>query len=139
TPNNFRLYRDPETSRFVFLPWGLDRALRPRFEPQLVHDWVPALDRYRSVWNTRALVLSGCLASPGCRAAYTERVRALSELFESLDLAALARTELGLIEDAGRADLRKPADDEYAEHSRRLLLEYIAERPAALLAELPSP
>lgn len=136
TPNNFRLYRDPETSRFVFLPWGLDRALRPRFEPELVHGWVPELDRYRSVWNTHALVLSGCLASPGCRQAYTERLLALTELFESLDLASAARTELALIAPAGRADRRKPADDDYAEHVRRLLLEYIAERPAAVRAEV---
>jgi hypothetical protein len=138
TPNNFRLYRDPETQRFVFLPWGLDRALRPRFEPQLVHEWVPALDRYRSVWNTHALVLSGCLASPTCRATFTERLRSLSELFESLDLAAAGRAELELLREAGQADQRKPADDDYAEHSRRMLLEYIAERPAALRAELPA-
>jgi len=138
TPNNFRLYRDPETSRFVFLPWGLDRALRPRFEPQLVHDWVPALERYRSVWNTHALVLSGCLASPDCHAAYTQRLRELSLVFENLDLATAARAELELIEAAGRADLRKPADDEYAAHARSMLLEYIAERPVALRAELPA-
>ena len=138
TPNNFRLYRDPETNRFVFLPWGLDRALRPRFEPQLVHDWVPALERYRSVWNTGALVLSACLASPDCHAAYIERLRELSELFESLDLASAARAELELVEAAGWADLRKPADDEYAAHARSMLLEYIAERPAALRAELPA-
>ncbi|MEO8181444.1 MAG: CotH kinase family protein [Deltaproteobacteria bacterium] len=137
TPNNFRLYRDPATQRFVFLPWGLDRALRPRFEPELVHEWVPALDRYRSVWDTHALVLSGCLASPTCRAEYTERLRSLSELFESLDLAAVAQAELELLREAGQADQRKPADDEYAEHCRRLVLEYIAERPAALRAELP--
>jgi len=137
-PNNFRLYRDPETNRFVFLPWGLDRALRPRFEPQLVHDWVPALEPYRSVWNTRALVLSGCLASPECHAAYIERLRELGELFESLDLASTARAELELIEAAGWADQRKPADDEYAAHARSLLLQYIAERPAALRAELPA-
>jgi spore coat protein CotH len=138
TPNNFRLYRDPESQRFVFLPWGLDRALRPRFEPQLVHEWVPALERYRSIWNTNALVLSGCLASPECHSAYAERLHELTELFESLDLAHAARAELALIQAAGQADLRKPADDDYAAHARQLLLEYIAERPAALRAELPA-
>jgi hypothetical protein len=136
-PNNFRLYRDPETDRFVFLPWGLDRALRPRFEPKLVHGWVPALDRYRSVWSTRSVLLSGCLASSDCRQAFTERLRELAALFEQLDLAALARAEWQLIDAAGRADRRKPADDAYVEHARGLLLEYIAERPAALRAELP--
>lgn len=137
TPNNFRLYRDPETQRFVFLPWGLDRALRPRFEPRLVHDWVPPLERYRSVWKTHSLLLAGCLASPECRQAYIVRLRELTELFEQLQLAEQARAELQLIEAAGQADQRKPAGDEYVRHARELLLEYIAERPAALRAELP--
>jgi hypothetical protein len=120
----------------VFLPWGLDRALRPRFEPELVHDWVPALDRYRSAWDTPAVVLSGCLASPDCRTAYGARLREMTELFEGLDLAAEAHVESALIAEASRADLRKPSDDEYADHARRLLLDYIAERPQALRAEL---
>jgi hypothetical protein len=135
-PNNFRLYRDPDTDRFVFLPWGLDRALRPRFEPELIHDWVPALGRYRSAWNTHSVVLSGCLASPDCRSAYTARLREMSELFDELDLASAARADWALIAEASRADLRKPSDDDYAEHARRLVLEYITERPRALRAEL---
>ncbi len=137
TPNNFRLYRDPSSDRFVFLPWGLDRALRPRFEPELIHDWVPALDRYRSVWNTHAVVLSSCLTSFACREAYTARLREMTELFEALDLASAARTEAALIAGAVRADVRKPYDDDYADHARSLVLDYIAERPSALKAELP--
>jgi hypothetical protein len=135
-PNNFRLYRDPESQRFVFLPWGLDRALRPRFEPELIHGWVPALERYRSVWKASSLLLSGCLVSPGCRQAFVQRTLELTALFEQLDLAAAARAEWELIAAAGRADVRKRADDEYAEHARELLLEYVAERPAALRKEL---
>lgn len=136
-PNNFRLYRDPGTRRFEFLPWGLDRAFRPRFEPELIHDWVPALDRYRSAWSTHAVVLSGCLADGECRAAYTARLHEMAELFEGLDLASAARAETALIAEASRADLRKPSDDDYVDHARGLLLEYIAERPRALRAELP--
>ena len=135
-PNNYRLYRDPAVDRFVFLPWGLDRALRPRFDPELVHDWVPALDRYRSVWDTHAVILSGCLASPACQRAYLARVHETIELFDSLDLTSQALAETALIADAGRADLRKPADDDYVDHARQLLLEYLAERPDALRAEL---
>ncbi|HWO11495.1 MAG TPA: CotH kinase family protein [Polyangiaceae bacterium] len=137
SPNNFRLYRDPGTQRFVFLPWGLDRALRPRFEPELIHDWVPALGRYRSVWNTHSLILSGCLASPDCQRAYVARLHETAELFEALELASSARAEIGLIAEAGRADLHKPSDDDYVDHARQLLLDFITERPAALRAELP--
>jgi CotH protein len=135
-PNNYRLYRNPSDERFVFLPWGLDRALRPRFEPGLIHDWVPPLDKYRSVWNTHSVVLSGCLASPACRAAYTTRMRDMTELFAGLDLASEAHAEMALIAEAARADLRKPSDDDYAEHARSSVLVYIAERPRALRAEL---
>jgi CotH protein len=135
-PNNFRLYRDPSTDRFVFLPWGLDRALRPRFDPELVHDWLPAHARYRSAWNTNAIVLSGCLASPDCRTAYTARLHEMTALFEALDLASEVQIESSLIDEASRSDLRKPSDDEYADHARRLLLDFIAERPQALRAEL---
>jgi len=137
-PNNFRLYRDPGADRFVFLPWGLDRALRPRFDPELVHDWVPALGRYRSVWDTHAVVLSGCLASPDCRSAYVQRLDETAQLFDALDLSSHARAEVALIADAVRADRRKPSDDDYAEHARQLVLDYLAERPAALRAELLS-
>ena len=136
-PNNYRLYRDPGRDRFVFLPWGLDRALRPRFEPELIHDWVPALDEYRSVYETHSVVLSGCLASPECLAAYTTRLREVTGLFEALDLAGAARAEAALIDEAVRADRRKPSDDAYVEHARSSLLAYVAERPGALLAELP--
>ena len=59
----------------------------------------------------------------------------MTELFEGLDLAAAARAETALIAEASRADLRKPSDDDYADHARRLVLEYIAERPRALRAE----
>jgi hypothetical protein len=60
----------------------------------------------------------------------------MSELFEQLDFPAEARRESALIAEASRADLRKPSDDAYADHARRLLLQYIAERPQALRAEL---
>jgi hypothetical protein len=139
-PNNYRLYRDPGTERFVFLPWGLDRALRPRFDPGLVHEWVPALGKYRSVWNTHSLILSGCLASPDCRRAFSDRLRQAVVLFEALDLAGQARTEIDLIAEAGRTDQHKPSDDDHVDHARQLLLDYLAERPAALRAELgPAP
>ena len=136
TPNNFRLYRDPSSARFVFLPWGLDRALRPRFDPELVHEWVPALDRYRSAWDTHAVILSGCLASPDCQSAYLARLHDSIELFDDLDLTSQALAETALIGDASRADVRKPSDDDYVDHARQLLLEYLAERPDALRAEL---
>jgi hypothetical protein len=41
-----------------------------------------------------------------------------------------------LIAEASRADLRKPSDDAYADHVRRLLLQYIEERPQTPRAEL---
>jgi len=137
-PNNYRLYRDPGTDRFVFLPWGLDRALRPRFDPELVHEWVPALDRYRSVWDTHAVVLSGCLASPACQSAYVARVYETIELFDALDLPSQARTETALIADGSRADRRKPSDDDHVDHARQLVFDYLAERADVLRAELTS-
>jgi hypothetical protein len=136
-PNNFRLYRDPASDKFVFLPWGLDRALRPRFDPELVHEWVPALAKYRSVWGTHSVILSGCLASPDCRSAYIERLHEAVELFDTLDLASHARAETALIAAATRADMRKPSDDDHVDHARQLLLDYLAERPQTVRAELP--
>lgn len=135
-PNNFRLYRDPGGGRFVFLPWGLDRALRPRFDPELIHEWVPELGRYRSVWDTHSIILSGCLASSDCRAAYVARLHETIALFDALDLAHEARVETALIAPAARADRRKPSDDDYVEHARGLLLDYLAERPESLRRDL---
>jgi hypothetical protein len=134
-PNNFRLYRDPAQGRFVFLPWGLDRALRPRFDPSLVHAWIPALD-VRSLWETPSVLHDGCLRSAECRAAFVSRTRDMTELFERLDLASRAQELSSLVDEAGRADVRKDHDDEYAEYARGLVLSYVAERPAAIRAEL---
>jgi hypothetical protein len=135
-PNNFRLYRDPARARFVFLPWGLDRALRPRFDPGVVHAWIPALDHYHSLWDTQSVVQSGCLQSPSCRASFVARVREMTELFEQLDLASRAHELTRLVEDAVLADTRKPFDDEYAQYARELLAEYVEGRPEATRAEL---
>ncbi|MBT8492845.1 MAG: CotH kinase family protein [Deltaproteobacteria bacterium] len=44
TRNNFRVYSDPMTERFYFIPWGADRVLRPRHDPGLVHSWLEDLD-----------------------------------------------------------------------------------------------
>ncbi len=131
-PNNFRLYRDPGTDKFYFIPWGLDRALRPRFDPTHLHDWVPELERYRSPFRTRSLLLTGCIGSAPCKETYVARLREMADLFDAMDLASLARAQSSLIDPAVRADARKETGDDYVPYARQLLLEWLEERPDSL-------
>ncbi len=134
--NNFRIYRDPTTQRFVFLPWGLDRALRPRFDPQHVHEWIAPLPVYQSPWDARGLLLQRCIDSAGCRQAFRDRLTELTGLFEQMDLRGDANRLFSLIADAVYADERKTLDNEYVDYARTTLVDYANGRPAAVRAEL---
>lgn len=76
-PNNFRLYHDPSTGHFHFIPWGMDMSWKS-YEPA-------PLDPF----DARSLLFQKCLNGASCRAAYTAEVRATADRIEALGLPAL--------------------------------------------------
>ncbi|MEM7231408.1 MAG: CotH kinase family protein [Planctomycetota bacterium] len=70
--NNYKVYHDPKTSRFVFIPWGMDQMFRSPYsslEPRM-----------------RAVLARRVMSDPEWRAGY---VKQLPKLAASVDLKAL--------------------------------------------------
>ena len=76
-PNNFRLYHDPASGQFHFLPWGMDMSWKP-------HEAEPI-----DPMDARGMLLQRCLAGTSCRTAYIAAVRAAADQLDALDLPAL--------------------------------------------------
>lgn len=137
-PNNFHLYRDPASGRFVFLPWGLDMAWKP-FDDTAVH--LPMLDLAHSGNSplepiTAGLVLRRCLASPPCRARYLAVVREVVALLPAAGLDARASSYRAQIAPHLAADWRKVYSDAETEASFAAVLAILRARAARVLADL---
>lgn len=134
--NNFRIYDDPASGTFAFIPSGMDRALRPSRAPALVHEWVPPHPAYDSPWNAFGLVLVKCLANVPCRAAYVEAIDQMAAHFDAAGLPRLIDELAAQIRPAVQADERKELDNEYFEYALATMRTYVAGRTAAARAAL---
>jgi spore coat protein CotH len=138
-PNNFRIYHDPTTSRFVFLPWGMDMSMKPFRDSTRKHIEVFGLvhrgDRPQNPVTT-GLLFQRCLESTSCRARYAEVVAEIVDVYEQADLETLARRYKEQITPHVEADPRKEYTDAEFERGYESLLGTIRERPAAMRAEL---
>lgn len=132
--NNFRVYEDPASGTFAFIPSGMDRALRPQRAPTLVHDWVPAAPVYDSPWDAQGIVLQKCVAAPACRAEYAAALEQSTKLFEAMNLAAEVDRLAAQIRGAVRADRRKELDNRYFEYALGTMKSWISGRPASIRA-----
>lgn len=138
-PNNFRLYHDPSSQRFVFLPWGMDMAMKAFPGTDRAHIPIYALAHASddpSAPVTAGLLFQRCLKSSACRAQYTAAVREIVAVYEDLDLEAMAERYHAQIEAHVLADPRKPFDADQFQVAHRKVLATIRERPAAIRAEL---
>lgn len=138
-PNNFRIYHDPTTQRFVFLPWGMDMSMKPFRDSLAPH--IPVLGLARRGDNARGPVTAGlmfqrCLESPSCQASYVATVREMVTLYESLDLEALAERYYTQLLPHIEADPRKEYTMQQVEQHYQSVLQTIRERPAAMLADV---
>ncbi len=125
--NNYRLYHDPASSKFVFMPHGMDQMFR--------HGGMP-VDR-----GFEGMVAQAVMGRPEWREAYYARVAALltnvitpDSIFRTFD-AAVARREPAL-------QKLPPGDAEGIRGDTRELRRSIAQRipqVAAMLANRPKP
>lgn len=135
--NNFYLYLDPQTSRFRFLPWGLDAVLPVPMEPMGA--------RVAPVLAT-ALLPRVLYAQAGTRAQYLDRVAALNDaLFGASalpDLLAQLDHDGALVRPLVAAEKRAQFDAELAgvrtalEQRHAAVARGLGEAPAAPPGEL---
>lgn len=72
TSNNYHLYHQPDSGRFVFVPWGTDQTWNAGWDP----------------YSFGAVLGRGCLESPGCLHDYRVRLWQATDVLAGLDLQA---------------------------------------------------
>lgn len=142
-PNNFRLYDDPQTGKFVFLPWGMDLSLKP-FLSGRAHISIFALSWYEdnpdhdaaNAHVSNGLIFKGCLESASCRAKYATVVREIASLFDQQKLDTLAEKYYAQIKSHVYEETRKEVTNEEFDEAYQSLLTTIRTRTAAIRKDL---
>jgi spore coat protein CotH len=138
-PNNFRIYHDPTSNKFVFLPWGMDMSMKPFRDSGKPHIRIFALARSGDNANgnvTAGLMFQRCLLSPECKTAYTSAVREILAVYEAAGLEAVAGTYYNQIKPQVMADPRKEYTMQAFETGYQSMLKTIRDRPAAIRMDL---
>lgn len=138
-PNNFRLYHDPDTRKFVFLPWGMDLSMKPYRDSGKKHIAVFGIARQydRSAGKvTAGKLFQQCMQNAACKARYAGVVRELVAVYESANLESLAARYYAQIAPLVREDPRKEYTVEQFENGYRALVQTIRTRPGAMRADL---
>ena len=91
--HNLRIYHDPSTKKFVFIPWGHDLCLKPSLfsgRPYIrLFEQVRKSDRATASISS-SILFRRCLASPPARKAYREAILEAIATWERLDMKSLA-------------------------------------------------
>jgi len=138
-PNNFRIYHDPTSNKFVFLPWGMDMSMKPYRDTKKPHIRIFELARSRDKADggvTAGLMFQRCLDSPDCKSAYANAVRDILAIYESAGLEAVATSYYDQIKAQVMADPRKEVTMQAFETAYQSMLTTIRGRPAAIRADL---
>ena len=118
--NNYRMYHDPVTGRFHFLPSGVDQTMGSDVDP----------------FNPQGRVARMCLQDPDCKVAFGARLREAAAVFESLDLVDRAKQIHDQIMADVQADPRKEYDMNTWESANVQWRNWIAARPAQIRQKL---
>jgi hypothetical protein len=138
-PNNFRIYHDPASNKFVFLPWGMDMSMKPYRDSRKPHIRIFELARSRDRADgavTAGFMFQRCLESPECKTAYAAAVREIVAIYEGASVEATAVTYYDQIKAQVMADPRKEITMAAFETAYQAMLKTIRERPAAIRADL---
>jgi spore coat protein CotH len=138
-PNNFRIYHDPTSNKFVFLPWGMDMSMKPYRDTKKPHIRIFELARSRDKADggvTAGLMFQRCLESADCKSAYASAVRDILAIYEGAGLEAVAATYYDQIKAQVMTDPRKEVTAQAFETAYQSMLTTIRGRPAAIRADL---
>jgi hypothetical protein len=126
--NNYKLYHDTQSDRFVVFPWGLDQSFW-----YLQIDY--AIDHSMSN-RPRSIVYDRCASVAACVIRYQREVSSAVAVFEELPLEAQLDALLSQAATAIAADTRKPFSLDEHEAAVTELREFLRERPASVRAQL---
>ena len=118
--HNYRLYDDPQSETWSFLPWGIDQAYERRLDP----------------FAGAGLVTRKCMSSPRCLALYARTARALVAEVDALDLATRLDEVSELIETSLAEDPKKPYGVDKVHRHQAAIRDYLVAQPAALAQRL---
>lgn len=138
-PNNFRLYHDPTSERFVFLPWGMDMSMKPFRDSGKPYISIFSLARQgdnRGARVTAGLLFQKCLESAACKDALSSAFEGVIDAYDDANLGELAGVYYEQIKPHVLADPRKEYTEEQFERGYESLLSTIRGRTAAIRAEL---
>jgi len=144
--NNLRIYHDPKSQKFSFVPWGMDMSMKPFRDSGKPNIRLFALARQGDRPNgpvTAGLLFQRCLLSPACKTAYIQAVEEVIGAYEQLDLPARAMTYYAQIRGQVMADTKKRVccsggmlSDQQFETAFLSVLATLRGRVAALRADL---
>ena len=118
--HNYRLYHQPVSSTWYFVPWGIDRVFK----------------KQNSIYESEGLLAKRCFAHAPCRLAYLTTMRQVMDQFAGLNLDQGVVVVSAFIDQAARADSKKPYRDSSTAKYRNQLLAYLRERPATVAKEM---
>jgi spore coat protein CotH len=129
--NNFRMYSDPVSKRFYFLPWGMDLSLRGRGQSRA------AIASGRG----GTLVIRRCLAVPECDARFRQTLAESVDAFEKMGIEELAIRIHEQIRDRAFEDPRKMSSNDQFVSAAQTIISLIRQTPASIRQQfnLPAP
>ena len=142
--HNFRLYNDPSSGRFAFIPWGLDLSMKP-FDGD-VKAYIGAFElaterAAKSGRVTAGILFQRCLKSAECKAAYKRALEQVINVYEGMNLEAEADRHYQQIKAQVYADTKKatfdgPLTNQAFDRAFQAVIMTIRGRVAALRADL---
>lgn len=118
--NNYRIYHDPGTGLWTLIPTGIDQTFGDELD----------------VFAVSGLLARRCLQEDDCRALYVDRVELAVDVFRSLDLGAEAAAIHAQIAPLVAEDPRREVSVGEHDASHEALLEWIEQRPDAVLQRI---
>ncbi|MBT8493826.1 MAG: CotH kinase family protein, partial [Deltaproteobacteria bacterium] len=118
--HNYRIYYRPESKRWSFLPWGIDRA----FKKDL------------GVFDSYGLAARACFDDERCRQDYLRTLGKVIDDFERLDFGAGVDVLEAVTAGAVARDPKKPHSQAAVAKSRKRLREFVESRPATIRPQL---
>jgi spore coat protein CotH len=116
--NNYKVYHDMQSDRFVLLPWGTDQTM-DRLDYAVDHS---NSDRRRAYFFVR------CMQAPDCVDRYYAAVERVLDVWSALDLEEAMRRQWWHIAEAASDDPSREYDGDEMRDARNDLSEFIVNR-----------
>jgi hypothetical protein len=121
--NNYRVYHNPLSGKWVMLPTGLDQSWNQDQRP--IDPWQP-----------NSIIARRCLQESDCEAAFAARLKEVLTIFENANMAAMAENLRAQISAEVQADPRREGTFDSFNNNVDRTIEFINNRPAQINAWL---